>query len=170
MNYFICAVIAAAAIVFAVSKFFLSSAVWAKRDKIISLALGGAGLLSFVVFLVITLVKLHVANETKTPDYGDWASGVISGYFKDVLPVFGIVVLLVVLSGVFQPSKYPLRAIVISIASILLLVYGELAAYFASGGNVPLETVIREMSYSLSVFMFGFGYFDYKYLASKLKQ
>ncbi len=171
MNYVVCFAVCALAVTLCVSKFFISGEKWALIDKKLCIALACAGAASFIAFLVSLLIKLHVANETKTPGYGEWASSVASGYFRDVLPALGVVVLLVVLSGIFQPSKYVLRALVVALSPILLAVYGEIASYLASGGNVSLTTELRGMSASLAVALCGAGYFDYKYLlAEKFKK
>ena len=164
MNYVVCFAVCALAVTLCVSKFFISGEKWALIDKKLCIALACAGAASFIAFLVSLLIKLHNANQTRAPGFGDWASSVASGYFRDVLPALGVVVLLVVLSGIFQPSKYVLRALVLALSPILLVVYGEIASYLASGGNVSLMTEIRGMSASLAVSLCGAGYFDYKYL------
>ena len=158
MNLAVCITVSALAVILCVSKFFISGEKWAKIDKTLCIVLAAAGVLSFAAFLAFALVKSGSS---------EWASGVLSGYLRDVLPALGIVVLLVVLSGVFQPSKYPLRAIVVALSSILLIVYGEIAAYLSSGGDVSVTTEIRGMSASLATAFCGAGYFDYKYLLTE---
>ncbi len=155
MNYAVCIFFSALAVVLCVSKFFISGEKWAKIDKTLCIVLASCGVISFAAFLTSSLIK---------SGNGEWASGVVSGYLKDVLPALGIVVLLVVLSGIFQPSKYPLRAVVVALSSILILVYGEIASYLAAGGDVSVTTEIRGMSASLSAALCGAGYFDYRYL------
>ncbi len=167
MNIAVCFAIGALAVVLCVSKFFISGEKWASVDKFLCVALAGAGLLSFAAFLISLLIKLHGADRADAPGHGEWASSVASGYFRDVLPAFCVVVLLIVLSGIFQPSKYVLRALVLALSPVLLVVYGEISAHLASGGNVSLTAEIRGMSDSLAVSLCGAGYFDYKYLLSE---
>lgn len=167
MNYAVCIVISALVVTLCVAKFFVSGKKWARIDKKLCVALAGCGVVSFIAFLIPVLVKLNDANNADTPGGGEWASSVVSGYFKDVMPAFGVVVLLLVLSGLIQPSKYPLRAVAAALSSVLLLVYGEIAAYLAAGGNVPLTVEIRGMSASLATVLCGEGYFDFKYLLNE---
>jgi|GEM_PF-2569898 len=166
----LCIVLCALFISLAISKFFITSGKWAKINKYISAALGAAGLVLAVSVIIEAITKISSLRKAEgQTDKAEWASDVFSGYLKDVLPVLVVLLLIILLSAVFQPQKLFLRATVTALSSILILIYGYIASFLVQNENVSVTFEIRAMSVSISLLISFCGFFDFKFLQKKLQ-
>ena len=148
----------------AVSHFFITDKKWAKINKSGCVAAGIAGIFSAVLFFVLFLIR---SSSLKEED-GEWAREVISGYLKDVLPVLGVIVAILVLSAIFQPKMRVMRIIVTFAASVFILVFGYISSFLAENDSVSITFYIHALSISLAAAVQFCGFFDFKNLYERL--
>ena len=162
-------ILCALAVTLSVAKFFLTDVKWAKIFRIVCIVSGGAGvaLAASSVISAITKISSLGALDGGT-EKAEWAAGVFSGYLKDVLPVFLIVLAVIILSAYFQPKKLFLRAVVVALSSILILIYGYIATFLSKNENVSVTFEIMAVSCAISLIFTACGYFDFKYLVKKM--
>ena len=148
----------------AVSHFFITDKKWARRLSFLCAALGAAGLAAMAAFSVYFFVSVSKYGDESR----EWAVGVLSGYFKDVLPALAVILLILILSAVFQPKMRPMRIVVSALSSILLLVYGYVASYLSQNGSVSVSFYLHALSISGSLAPVFCQFFDFRRLYEKL--
>ena len=148
----------------AVSHFFITDKKWANVNKFGCLSAGCAGLFSAVLFFVLFLIRSSSFGEGDR----EWAKEVISGHLKDVLPVLGVILAVLILSAIFQPKMRVMRIIVTFASSVFILVFGYISSFLADNDTVSVTFYIHAMSISLAVMTQFCGYFDFKKLYEKL--
>ncbi len=131
---------------------------------VMSVVLGAAGLLSSIITFILSRIKISSFEK----DAGEWAQEVISGYFKDVLPAFAVILLVLILSAVFQPKMRTMRIVVIFLSSVLCLIFGEITSFLAQNGNVSVTKYVYAESVSFSFIIHFCSFFDYRNLYLKL--
>lgn len=164
-----CIILSALAVFLAVAKFFLTDLKWAKIFRVVCIASGVAGVALAAYSVVSAIAKISSLKEL---DGGvgkaEWASGVFSGYLKDVLPVFLVVLTVIILSALFQPKKLLLRAVVAALSAILILIYCYIATFLSKNENVSVTFEIAAVSCAVSLIFTACGYFDFVYLIKKM--
>ncbi len=151
-------------IALAVSHFFIRDKKWAKINKYASLVCGVAGGASSIATFIFYLIRTSSYEETDR----EWARATVSAYLKDVLPILGIILVILILSAVFQPKMRVMRVIVTALSSVFILVFGYIASFLSENDSVSVEIYICVFSISLSVMTQFCGYFDFKRLYEKL--
>ena len=149
----------------AVSHFFITDKKWAQFNKRACIVSGAAGILSSVFISVLFYVRSSSFSEGDK----EWAGKVFSGYLKDVLPVLGVILLILLLSSVFQPKMKPLRVIITLVSSVFVLVFGYIASFLAENENVSVTFYICALSISLSVAVQFCGFRDFGRLYERLE-
>ncbi len=148
----------------AVSHFFITDKKWAVRAKYFSLASGIAGAAAAAAASAVFFIRSASMPEGDR----EWASNVIGGYFLDVLPALGVILVILILSAVFQPKMRGMRVIVAALASVFLLIFGSISSFLAENNGVSVAIYIRIISISLAIMIQFCGFFDFGRLYLKL--
>ena len=148
----------------AVAHFFITEAKWAKYCSVLCIVLGAAGLIGSAGTEILFLIRSSSLDKNAS----EWAHGVMSGYFKDVLPVLALILLILILSALFQPKMRIMRIAVILLSSVLCLIYGHITSFLAENGNVSVTKYITSESIFNALMIQFCGFFDFRSLRGKL--
>ena len=170
MYILLCVLLSALYIILAVAKFFIKSEKWAKISFIVSIAAGASGVILSVFTAVKAIIKLSDPEDIKDSEAVSWVRDAFSGYLKDVLPVFAVIVILLLLSSLIQPKKMFLRAVITCASSVLSLIYGYITVFLTENGTFSISFEIKAVSISLSLLLTSFCIFDFYTLKKGLSK
>ncbi|MBR0302745.1 MAG: hypothetical protein IJQ80_02735 [Clostridia bacterium] len=149
----------------AVSHFFITSKIWARRARIFSLIAGIAGFAGAVICSAEFYIR--ISRSGFAPDLAQWCRDVFSGCLCDVLPVFGVIFVLLTASSVFQPKMLPLRSALGALSAIFLLIYSKITVALSDNSLATVKWEILTLCVSLSLALLICRIADFRRLENK---
>ena len=133
----------------AAAHFFISSEKWARIAGHISLFAGALGVLGAAVSVAEFYIR--ISSSDYSSDLKEWCYEVFSGYLKDVLPAFGIIFALLIISSLLQPKMLLLRSALGMLSSVFVLIFSKIAINLFENSQVTVKWEIIFFSISLSL-------------------
>ena len=138
-------------------------AVLGEREKTKKLARRGdiitavVGVIAAVAGVIIALVAV---SKQPAGDFADWAKGVEKTFFTIILPVFGILFLICVLTSLMSWANkklsggfpHKIRVIMIAVSAVFILGL-SLVSYIATNDTLPLDAYLFAVGAGLACVM-----------------